>query len=62
MTRNLNVNANKKAVKPNFSFTPEKKDSTTFFEAEAPAYLNAFRANTRLGIIPIAPPAIADTA
>ena len=62
MAINLNASANNTAVSPIFSFTPLKNDSTTFFELRAPAYLNAFIANTTLGSIPIAPPTKVDLA
>lgn len=50
IVKNLKASANKNAVNTNLSFSPRKKDSTTFLEDCAPAYLNALYAKTILGI------------
>lgn len=54
-TKNLKASANNKAVNTIFNLTPLKKDSTTNLDDLAPAYLNAFKAKTILGIIDTAP-------
>tara|TARA_B110000014_G_C20078970_1_gene563530 strand:+ start:729 stop:1205 length:477 start_codon:yes stop_codon:yes gene_type:complete len=61
-TKNLNDNANKTAVNIIFNLTPLKNESTTFFEALAPAYLNALMAKTIWGIKATIPPVKTDVA
>jgi hypothetical protein len=62
ITTNLIVKPSSSAINAIFCFTPLKKDSTTFFDALAPAYLNALYAKNKLGSIPIMPPNAADFA
>jgi len=62
ITINLMVNPRSNAIIAIFCFTPLKNDSTTIFDALAPAYLNALYAKNKLGIIPIVPPNKADFA
>ena len=58
----MKASANNKAVRTILNFTPLKKDSTTFFDDCAPAYLNAFKAKNMLGTIATTPPEKADLA
>jgi hypothetical protein len=60
--KNLKLKAKNSAVSSIFTFAPLKNESITCFEALAPANLNAYSANTKLGIMPIQPPANADRA
>ena len=62
MTTNLIVKPSSNAINAIFCFTPLKNDSTTIFDALAPANLNALYAKNKLGIIPIMPPNAADFA
>lgn len=61
-SKNLKLKANNSAVRTIFIFAPLKNESITCLAALAPANLNAYRANTKLGIMPIQPPTKADWA
>lgn len=56
----LNTSAKKQIVSKNFNALPRFNETYTLSDLEAPTYLKAYKANTKLGINITIPPAKAD--